>query len=104
MGSTQPATGPDFTQGVELSQIPEGGMLAGQVNGEAVLLIRDKGEVFAVGANCTHYGAPLAEGLLHEGVLRCPWHHARFDIRSGAAVGPPALNPLPCWTVERRGS
>jgi NADPH-dependent 2,4-dienoyl-CoA reductase/sulfur reductase-like enzyme len=59
--------------------------------------------VFAVGASCTHYGSALVNGLLAGGLLRCPLHHARFDIRTGEAVAAPALNPLPCWTVERRG-
>lgn len=104
MGDAPALTGPDFTQGIELSDIPEGGMLLGNANGEAVLLIHHGGEVFAVAATCTHYGGPLADGILSAGVVRCPWHHACFDARTGEAVRPPALNPLRRWTAERRGS
>jgi apoptosis-inducing factor 3 len=98
-----PLTGPDLTQGVELSEVPDGGMLLGHANGEAVLLVRRGSEVSAMGTTCTHYGAPLIDGLVIGGEVRCPWHHARFDTRTGEAVGAPALNPLPCWQIERRG-
>src|SRR5690606_5117430 len=102
--STTSLSGPDFTLGIELSEIPEEGMVLGNAHGQGVLLIRHRGEISAVGATCTHYGAPLADGLVSDGTLRCPWHHACFNARTGALEGPPALNDLPCWKVERVGS
>lgn len=93
--------GPDLTQGVELSAIPDGGMLLGHARGEAVLLARRGEEVFAIGAICTHYGAPLEQGLLVGDTVRCPWHHACFDLHSGEALRAPALNPVSHWDVER---
>ena len=99
-----PLTGPDLTQGCELSQIPEDRPLLGHAHGEAVILVRHGGEVCALAAACTHYGGPLAEGLVLDGQVRCPWHHACFDVRTGEAVGPPALSPLRRWAVERRGA
>ena len=68
-----------------------------------MLLARRGEEVFALGAHCTHYGAPLAEGLLAGETLRCPWHHACFAVRTGEAVGAPALNDLPRYAVVREG-
>src|SRR4051812_43258322 len=100
---SQSLTGPDLSQGVSIAEIPEGDMLLGHVGGEAVLLARHGYDVFALGAKCTHYGGPLAEGLLVGHELRCPWHHACFDIRTGEAAQAPALNPIPCWKVERSG-
>src|SRR5262245_38762026 len=77
-------------------------MLVGHVHGKAVLLVRVGQEVFAVSPHCTHYNGPLAEGLLIGATVRCPWHHACFDVRSGEAVRAPALSPLACWRVEQR--
>ncbi len=97
-------TGPDLAIGVELDAIPEGGSLLGHAHGEAVLLVRTGDEVFAIGPKCSHYGGPLAEGLVIGCQVRCPWHHARFDLRTGDAVEAPALDALPCWEVERSGA
>lgn len=95
-------TGPDLGGGIPEGDLADGAMIAGHAAGEAVLLARQGDEIFAVAANCTHYGGPLAEGLFVGKTVRCPWHHACFDLRTGAAVRAPALNDLQCWTVERR--
>jgi apoptosis-inducing factor 3 len=97
-----PPTGPDLRQGIAFGDLPDGGMLAGHAGGEAVLLVRRGDDIFAVGAICTHYGGPLAEGLVVDETVRCPWHHACFSLRSGAALRAPALNPVSCFRVERR--
>ena len=93
-------SGPDLTQGVELSTIPDGTMLLGHARGEPVLLARRGDEVFAIGAICTHYGAPLEQGLLVGDTVRCPWHHACFSLRTGEALRAPALDPVSRWRVE----
>lgn len=93
---------PNFTEGVSLADVVEGGMVKGHVDGEAAILVRQGGELFAVGAVCTHYGAPLVNGLLVGDTIRCPWHHACFSLRTGQVLRPPALNDLKCWRVERR--
>jgi NADPH-dependent 2,4-dienoyl-CoA reductase/sulfur reductase-like enzyme/nitrite reductase/ring-hydroxylating ferredoxin subunit len=98
---TAPA-GPDLNQGISATAVPDGGTLAGQVNGEAVLLVRRGSDWFAIGATCSHYGGPLPEGLIVGDTVRCPWHHACFSLRTGEAIRPPALNDLSCWRVEQR--
>src|SRR5215813_12319608 len=94
--------GPDLTQGVALNEIADGAMLGGRVGDDAVLLARRGNEFFAVGGTCSHYGGPLAEGLVVADTVRCPWHHACFSLRTGEAIRAPAFNPVSCWRVEQR--
>src|SRR3954447_12374186 len=94
--------GPDLSQGVALVDLPDGGRLIGHCDEERVLLVRRGNEVFAVRPTCTHYGGPLAAGLVADDTVRCPWHHACFDLRTGEALRPPAFSPLACWAVEQR--
>jgi NADPH-dependent 2,4-dienoyl-CoA reductase/sulfur reductase-like enzyme/nitrite reductase/ring-hydroxylating ferredoxin subunit len=101
-GGEAELSGPDLAQGIRLSDVPEGGTLLGHAEGEAVLLVRRKEEVFAIGATCTHYGGPLAEGLVVGDEIRCPWHHACFSLRNGDAIGAPALNPVACFDLESK--
>jgi NADPH-dependent 2,4-dienoyl-CoA reductase/sulfur reductase-like enzyme/nitrite reductase/ring-hydroxylating ferredoxin subunit len=95
--------GPDLAAGVPFVKLTDGGLLEGHVDDEPVLLARQGDGVFAVGAKCTHYGAPLADGILVGDTVRCPWHHACFSLRSGEALAAPAFAPLEHWDVERRG-
>jgi NADPH-dependent 2,4-dienoyl-CoA reductase/sulfur reductase-like enzyme/nitrite reductase/ring-hydroxylating ferredoxin subunit len=96
-------SGPDLAQGVTLAELPDGGRLLGHSGGEPVLVVRRGEEIFAVGATCTHYGGPLAEGAVVGDTVRCPWHHACFSLRTGEALRAPALNPVSCYRVEREG-
>src|SRR5438309_1082513 len=97
-------TGPDLIQGISGDALADGQMLVGHVGQEAVLLARRGNEVFAIGATCSHYGGPLAKGLLVDETVRCPWHHACFSLRSGEALRAPALKPVPSYEVARRDS
>jgi nitrite reductase/ring-hydroxylating ferredoxin subunit/thioredoxin reductase len=94
--------GPDFDRGVPASAALEGAPLLGHSRGEPVIVVRRRGELFAVGALCTHYSGPLAEGLVDGDTVRCPWHHASFSLRTGEALRAPALSPVSCWQVEQR--
>jgi apoptosis-inducing factor 3 len=96
-------TGPDLSQGIPFGQLGDGKMLVGHVGGEDVLLVRRRHHVFAVGAHCTHYHGPLVDGLVVGDTVRCPWHHACFDLRTGEALEAPALSPIACWAVEQHG-
>jgi len=90
---------PDFSAGVALAELREG-PTAGRVGDEEAVLVRRGGEFFALGAHCTHYQGPLAEGLVVGDELRCPLHHACFSLRTGEALRAPALDSVPCWRVE----
>jgi NADPH-dependent 2,4-dienoyl-CoA reductase/sulfur reductase-like enzyme/nitrite reductase/ring-hydroxylating ferredoxin subunit len=101
-GDQSTSNGPDLAKGIALTELDEGKPLAGHVGEEQVLLVRRGAEIFAVSAQCTHYHGPLAEGLVVDDTVRCPWHHACFSLRTGEAVRAPALSPLDCWSTEQR--
>jgi apoptosis-inducing factor 3 len=96
-------SGPDLAAGVAADELAPGASLLGHAHGESVLLARVGNEFLAIGATCTHYGGPLAEGVIDGDTVRCPWHHACFSLRNGEALRAPALSPVPCYRVERRG-
>ena len=96
-----PPSGPDLTRGVALAEFADG-RLVGHVGDQEVLLVNRGTETFAIAAHCSHYHGPLNEGLVVGDSIRCPWHHACFDLRSGEAVRAPAISPLDCWRVEQR--
>jgi NADPH-dependent 2,4-dienoyl-CoA reductase/sulfur reductase-like enzyme/nitrite reductase/ring-hydroxylating ferredoxin subunit len=98
----QVLSGPDLSRGVKFEALAENEPLLGHFEGEPVILVRQGEQVLATGAICTHYGGPLAEGLVVGGTIRCPWHHARFSLHTGEAEGAPALNPVSCFNVRRQ--
>jgi NADPH-dependent 2,4-dienoyl-CoA reductase/sulfur reductase-like enzyme/nitrite reductase/ring-hydroxylating ferredoxin subunit len=99
----KPLAGPDLAKGVAWDSLVDGQPLLGHAGGESVVLVRRGAEALAIGATCTHYGGPLGEGLVVGDTIRCPWHHACFSLRTGDAVGAPALNPVAAFEVERKG-
>ena len=94
---------PDFTKGFPLNNLPDGQIVSGKIGDDDAILVRRGDEIFAVGAHCTHYHGPLADGLIVGDTIRCPWHHACFSLRTGDALRAPALDPIACWRVERKG-
>jgi NADPH-dependent 2,4-dienoyl-CoA reductase/sulfur reductase-like enzyme/nitrite reductase/ring-hydroxylating ferredoxin subunit len=97
-----PPAGPDLTRGVTAREFSSETLL-GHVGDQDVLLVRSGSEIFAIDAHCSHYHGPLAEGLVVGDSIRCPWHHACFDLRSGEATCAPALSALAVWQVDREG-
>lgn len=95
--------GPDFSQGVYASTLPEEGVFAGHVNGEAIIVARTDEGIMALGGACSHYSGPLHEGLRVGDTISCPWHHACFDLKTGRALKAPALAPVARWKVEEEG-
>ncbi|MBE9193134.1 FAD-dependent oxidoreductase [Gloeocapsopsis crepidinum LEGE 06123] len=65
-----------------------------------VLLARMNDEFHAIGAYCTHYKAPLAEGVLSGDRVICPWHNACFNLVTGDLQEPPGLDAQPCYAVR----
>ena len=93
---------PDLTLDLAQDTLADGAKLLGRVGEEPVLLVRIGSEFAAVGAHCTPRHAPLVAGLVVGRTIRCPWHHACFDLSTGEALRAPAFDPLSCWVVELR--
>jgi len=104
MADVEEAAKLDLRDGVALEALAQNGLVLGSVDGEKAMLLRSGDSLFAVGALCPHYHAPLAGGLIAGETVRCPMHHACFSLRTGEALRAPALDPIPCWRVEVVGS
>ncbi len=96
-----PPSGPDLTHGIAPGDLAEG-KLVGHVGDQEVLVVRSGNKIFAIDAHCSHYHGPLVDGIVVDGGIRCPWHHACFDLRTGEATRAPAFSPLSCWRVAER--
>ena len=82
------------------SELADGKMRQVSAEGKEILLARVSEDFYAVGAHCTHYGAPLVEGVLSGERIVCPWHHACFDITTGDLQEPPAFDALQHYEVK----
>ncbi|MFP3869066.1 MAG: FAD-dependent oxidoreductase [Desulfobacteraceae bacterium] len=77
-----------------VNDLPDGDMKEVEVDGLKILLTRLDGAFHAIGGECSHYGGPLAEGVRTGLHVTCPWHQARFQVKTGELVDPPALDSL----------
>jgi NADPH-dependent 2,4-dienoyl-CoA reductase/sulfur reductase-like enzyme/nitrite reductase/ring-hydroxylating ferredoxin subunit len=84
-------------------ELQDGDMREVELGGTKVLVARVKGKFYAIGAECTHYGGPLAEGALNGHRVVCPWHQAAFNVMTGNLEEPPALDAQPCYEVRVEG-
>ena len=103
MATQREVTGPDLSQGIEMSTIADGGMFTGHVGEDNVLIARRGTELLAVTARCTHYSGNLGKGVIAGDTVRCPLHHSCFSLRTGEALSAPAFDPIACWRVDREG-
>jgi nitrite reductase/ring-hydroxylating ferredoxin subunit/uncharacterized membrane protein len=83
------------------AEIAAGTMVAADAKGVPLLLSQQSGDVCAVSGVCTHRGAPLADGNVEDGCVRCPWHGSRFSLETGAVVEGPATFPLAHFETKR---
>jgi len=87
----------------KVSEVPDWGKKLVQVEGQAILLVKSKGVLYACESECPHQGAPMAGALLKEaGSISCPRHGYRFDLVSGKCKEHPECT-LRTYPVELRG-
>jgi nitrite reductase/ring-hydroxylating ferredoxin subunit len=84
----------DLTQWIEIEAAPDGGILAGVVGEDRVFVWRNGNRLKAYNADCPHLGGPLDKGIVVGATIRCPWHHACFDLATGEATAAPAFDAL----------
>lgn len=94
----------DFTKVAVVNEIASGQAKFVEVGGHKIALFNIDDTFYAIADTCTHQGGPLSEGAVAGSEVTCPWHGARFDIRTGAAVGPPATKGVRTYAVKIEGS
>lgn len=71
---------------------------------DVILVVRHQGQLYSVGAKCSHFGAPLSTGMLFDDLVICPWHYAVFDIKTGYNEAGPMIDSLPKYEIwEKHG-
>ena len=92
-----------FVAAAPLADVPDGGALAVEIDGQEIALVRDGGDVYAIRDECSHASIPLSEGDVEGCEIECWLHGSRFDIRTGQPSGPPAIVPIAVHTVKIEG-
>jgi nitrite reductase/ring-hydroxylating ferredoxin subunit len=75
-----------------------------EAEGHSIALFNVAGTLYAIDNTCTHVGGPLGEGELTAEVVTCPWHGARFNVKTGEVLGPPAHKGVRSFPVQVQGS
>lgn len=78
---------------IALDDLPSGERIFIEVDNEPVVVFNIGGDIFAIGDRCTHDDGPLGDGDVEDHQVTCPRHGAKFDIRTGAALTLPAIEP-----------
>jgi nitrite reductase/ring-hydroxylating ferredoxin subunit len=94
---------PKWVTLAKTEDVPEGEMVGVTVDGLELLVANVGGQYRAIGSICTHEDGPLAEGDLYDSIVTCPWHGSEFDVETGEAVTPPAMEPEPVYEVRVEG-
>jgi len=90
----------EFVRVASTTEIPKGEMRKVTMGGQQILIANVNGKFHAMGSICTHMGGPLAEGLLEDHEVECPWHGSRFDVTNGQVKHGPAVRPEPVFDVK----
>ena len=94
----------DYVKVAKTNEIEPGKARLFDVKGKPIALVNVDGKFFAVDNTCTHRGGPLAEGEISGHEVTCPWHGARFDVRTGEVAGPPAQKGVARYGVRVTGT
>jgi nitrite reductase/ring-hydroxylating ferredoxin subunit/uncharacterized membrane protein len=93
----------DWTPVSHEADLLEGRPKRVEVAGKQVMICRDNGRFFAIGAVCSHAGGPLDQGKIRDGRVQCPWHDSVFELCDGRIVHGPATQPQGSFETRVRG-
>lgn len=93
----------DWTDAAALADLADDGLLRVAVSGQQVVLVRAGGDLYAMGATCSHYGGPLDDGSVEDGCVVCPWHGSHFRLVDGSVARGPATAPQLSYDVRAVG-
>jgi nitrite reductase/ring-hydroxylating ferredoxin subunit/uncharacterized membrane protein len=91
-----------FTRVMADDELKENKPTRVDANGVAILLVRRKGEIYALTETCPHLGGPLSEGKLVGDAIQCPWHKSELALEDGHVVNGPTAYPARCFDVRVR--
>jgi 3-phenylpropionate/trans-cinnamate dioxygenase ferredoxin subunit len=94
---------PGYVEVARRSEVPEGTVRCVEVEGRPIALFHVDGAFYAIDDTCPHMGASLAEGEIDGDQVICPWHDARFSLKTGEALSPPADQDVPRFNVRASG-
>ena len=80
-----------------------GGVLRVEVNNREISLFNIEGDLYAIDEICSHADGPLSEGYMEGYEIECPFHGARFNIKTGEVTAPPAVVPVDVFEVRLVG-
>ena len=92
-----------FVEAAQVADVPQGGVLAVEIGGEAVALVRDGDDVYAIRDECSHASIPLSEGDVEGCEIECWLHSSRFDVRTGKPLNLPATEAVPTYPTQITG-
>jgi nitrite reductase/ring-hydroxylating ferredoxin subunit len=89
-----------FVEVAKISEISESGVMAVEVEGTTVALVRLQGAVYALADSCPHEGGPLSDGEILGEDIECPWHHSCFNVKTGRVTRDPATEDVATYKVR----
>ncbi|HZU05793.1 MAG TPA: bifunctional 3-phenylpropionate/cinnamic acid dioxygenase ferredoxin subunit [Chloroflexota bacterium] len=102
--ATQPTEMASLVKVAQTSDIPPGTGRLVVIGDRRIAVFNCAGQFYAIDDTCTHAEASLSEGFLENGVIECPLHGARFDVRTGAVLSLPAVRPVATYEVRVEGT
>jgi len=92
-----------FVKVANKTDLAAGAIKAVEINGQKIAICQAGDSFFAVSDNCSHAKVPLSGGQIVDQEIECPKHGARFDLKTGKAMCPPAIQPIATYPLETRG-